>query len=68
MHKSVDATIFVDAGQVAPNVPRLFDDWKTGTGFSLSYMRRGAALARLDVGYGSGEGMHFFWSFGGFLQ
>jgi surface antigen Omp85-like protein len=68
LHKTVDATVFVDAGQVAPTVPRLFSDWKTGTGFSLSYMRKGAALARLDVGYGSGEGMHFFWSFGGFLQ
>jgi hypothetical protein len=68
VHKAVDATVFVDLGQVAPTVSRLFSDWKTGTGFSVSYMRKGAALARLDVGYGSGEGMHFFWSFGGFLQ
>ena len=68
LHKSVDATVFVDAGQVAPTASRLFNDWKKGTGFSLSYMRKGAALARLDVGYGSGEGMHFFWGFGGFLQ
>jgi hypothetical protein len=68
LHKAVHATVFVDAGQVAPTASRLFNDWKTGTGFSLSYMRRGAALARLDVGYGSGEGMHFFWGFGGFLQ
>jgi outer membrane translocation and assembly module TamA len=64
----VHATVFVDAGQVAPTASRLFNDWKTGTGFSLSYMRGGATLGRLDVGYGSGEGMHFFWSFGGFLQ
>jgi hypothetical protein len=68
LHKSVHATVFLDAGQVAPTASRLFNDWKTGTGFSLSYMRKGAALARLDVGYGSGEGMHFFWGFGGFLQ
>jgi hypothetical protein len=68
LHKAVHATVFVDAGQVAPTASRLFNDWKTGTGFSLSYMRKGAALARLDVGYGSGEGMHFFWGFGGFLQ
>jgi len=68
LHKSVDATVFVDAGQVAPTASRLFNDWKKGTGFSLSYMRKSAALARLDVGYGSGEGMHFFWGFGGFLE
>lgn len=68
VHKAVDATVFVDAGQVAPTVSRLFRAWKGGTGFSVSYMRKGAALARLDVGYGSGEGVHLFWSFGGFLQ
>ena len=68
LHKAVHATVFVDAGQVAPTVSHLFNDWKTGTGFSLSYMHKGVALARLDVGYGSGEGMHFFWGFGGFLQ
>jgi hypothetical protein len=29
-------------------------------------MRKSAALARMDVGYGSGEGIRVFWSFGGF--
>jgi hypothetical protein len=68
LHKAVHATVFVDAGQVAPTTSDLFTKWKTGTGFSLSYMRKGATLGRLDVGYGGNEGLHFFWSFGGFLQ
>jgi hypothetical protein len=64
--KSVDATVFLDAGQVAPRPSELFNDLRTGTGFSLSYMRKGSAVARVDIGYGSGEGMQVFWSFGGF--
>jgi hypothetical protein len=68
LHKAVHATVFVDAGQVAPTASDLFSHWKTGTGFSLSYMNKGAAIGRLDVGYGGSEGIHFFWSFGGFLQ
>jgi hypothetical protein len=66
LHKMVHATVFVDSGRVAPTVSDLFGGLKAGTGFSLSYMRKSAALARMDVGYGSGEGMRVFWSFGGF--
>ena len=62
VHKNVDATVFYDAGQVAGRASDLFDGAKQGTGFSLSYMRKGAALGRIDVGYGSGEGIHVFWS------
>jgi outer membrane protein assembly factor BamA len=68
LHKSVDGTVFVDAGRVAPTPADLFGGLKAGTGFSLSFMRKGSALARLDIGYGSGEGMHFFWNFGGLLN
>jgi hypothetical protein len=64
--RGVEATVFYDAGQVAGRVPDLFKDIKQGAGFSVSYMRGGAALVRLDVGHGSGEGLHLFWSFGGF--
>jgi outer membrane translocation and assembly module TamA len=64
LHKNVDATVFYDAGQVAHGVSGLFRDIKRGTGFSLSYMRKGATVGRLDVGYGGGEGVHLFWSFG----
>lgn len=63
---AVQATVFVDAGQVAPRPSDLFKNLRTGTGFSLSYMRKGRALARVDVGYGGGEGMQLFWSFTGF--
>jgi hypothetical protein len=66
LYKMVHATVFVDTGRVAPTVSDLFGGLKAGTGFSLSYMRKGAALGRMDVGCGSGEGMRVFWSFGGF--
>jgi outer membrane translocation and assembly module TamA len=65
LRKAVDATVFYDAGQVGGRAGALFKDFKQGTGFSLNYMRKGVALARLDVGYGSGEGIHTFWGFDG---
>ena len=69
LHKSIDGTVFLDAGRVAPTLSDLFGGGlKAGTGFSLSFMRKGNALARLDIGYGSGEGMHLFWNFGGLLN
>jgi hypothetical protein len=66
LHRKVDATVFVDAGQVAPRPSELFNDLRAGTGFSLSYMRKGKALGRMDVGFGGGEGVQLFWSFGAF--
>jgi hypothetical protein len=64
IHGPVHGTIFYDAGQVAGRPGALFDGLKQGTGFSVSYMNRGATLGRLDVGYGSGEGVHLYWGFG----
>ncbi len=58
--------MFVDAGQVAPRTSELFSDLRTSTGFSVSYVRKGRTVGRLDVGFGGGEGVHMFWSFGGF--
>jgi hypothetical protein len=58
--------VFVDTGQVAPRRSQLFKDLKTSTGFSLSYMRNGRTLGRMDVGFGGGEGIQLFWSFGTF--
>ena len=66
--RKVYATVFVDAGQVAPRTSELFKDLRTGTGFSLSYLQKGRPLARMDVGYGSGEGVRLSWSFGGFQK
>jgi len=66
VHRNVHITVFVDAGQVAPRTSELFTDLRTSTGFSLSYVRRGKTVGRMDVGFGGGEGVHVFWSFGGF--
>ena len=66
LHKYVHSTVFVDAGQVAPRTSQLFSDLRANTGFSLSYMRKGRAVGRMDVGFGGGEGVHVFWSFGAF--
>jgi hypothetical protein len=62
----VHATVFVDAGQVAPRTSELFSNLRTGGGFSLGYMRKGRSLGRVDVGFGGGEGVQLFWSFGAF--
>jgi hypothetical protein len=64
--RHVHSTVFVDTGQVAPRRSQLFKDLKTSTGFSLSYMRNGRTLGRMDVGFGGGEGIQLFWSFGTF--
>jgi hypothetical protein len=64
LHRSIHSSVFVDSGQVAPRVPELFDNLHTSTGFSLSYVRKGRALGRMDVGFGGGEGVQLFWSFG----
>ncbi len=66
VHRSVHTTVFVDAGQVAPRTSELFKDLHTNTGFSLSYLRKGRTLGRMDVGFGGGEGVHVFWSFSAF--
>ena len=64
LHEYVHATVFVDSGQVAPRASQLFSDLRGNTGFSLSYMRKGRTVGRMDVGFGGGEGVHVFWSFG----
>jgi hypothetical protein len=64
--RNVHSTVFVDTGQVAPRRSDLFNDLKTSTGFSLSYMHKGRTLGRMDVGFGGGEGVQLFWSFGAF--
>src|SRR5688572_1476052 len=66
LHKYVHSSVFVDAGQVAPRVSDLFSDLKANTGFSLSFVRKGKTVGRMDLGFGGGEGVHLFWSFGAF--
>ena len=66
VHRHVHTTVFVDSGQVAPRTSQLFKDLRTTTGFSLGYVRHGRTLGRMDVGFGGGEGVQLFWSFGVF--
>jgi hypothetical protein len=65
----LDATVFVDAGKAVSraaelNLSSLHKDY----GFSLNFMRGKAATARVDVGFGGGEGTHIFFDFGGALR
>lgn len=66
VHKYVHTSVFVDAGQVAGRPSDLFSDLKANTGFSASFVRKGKTVGRMDVGFGGGEGVHLFWSFGAF--
>lgn len=66
VHKYVHTSVFVDAGQVAPRPSDLFSDLRANTGFSASFVRKGKTVGRMDVGFGGGEGVHVFWSFGAF--
>lgn len=68
VHKYVHTTVFVDAGQVAPRTSELFSDLRANTGFSVSAVRKGKTLGRMDVGFGGGEGVYFYWSFGAFQE
>jgi Omp85 superfamily domain len=68
IHKYVETSVFVDAGQVAPRPSELFSNIRGNTGFSVSAVRKGKTLGRLDVGFGGGEGVYFYWSFGAFQE
>lgn len=68
VHRYVHTSVFVDSGQVAPRTSELFKDLRTTTGFSVSYVRKGRSIGRMDVGFGGGEGMQIFWSFGAFQE
>ncbi|HMI55350.1 MAG TPA: hypothetical protein VK494_04100 [Gemmatimonadaceae bacterium] len=61
----VDATVFADAGKVAPTRSDLdFTDLRRDVGFSLSIMKAWTTWARVDVGFGSGEGTRVFFTLG----
>lgn len=64
----LDATMFVDAGTVASRPAGLrVSDLKRSYGFSLSLMRKSEAAARVDVGFGGGEGTRVLVSLGNFV-
>lgn len=62
----IDATLFADAGKVERDRSDLdLSDLRRDFGFSLSVMKGWATAARVDVGFGSGEGTRVFVSLGG---
>lgn len=61
----IDATVFADAGKVSPTRSDLdLNDLRKDVGFSLSIMKGWSTWARVDVGFGSGEGMRVFFTLG----
>ena len=61
----LDATLFADAGKVAFIRKDLdFTDLRRDAGFSLSIMKAWETWARVDVGFGSGEGTRVFFTLG----
>ncbi|MBC8113975.1 MAG: hypothetical protein H7062_06335 [Candidatus Saccharimonas sp.] len=61
----VDATVFADAGKVARTRSDLdLTDLRRDVGFSVSLMKGWTTWARVDVGFGSGEGTRVFFTLG----
>jgi hypothetical protein len=61
-----EATVFADAGKVAGVRSDLdLTDVRRDFGFSLSLMEKWSTGARVDVGFGSGEGTRVFFTLGG---
>jgi hypothetical protein len=61
----IDATLFADAGKVASVRSDLdLDDLRRDFGFSFSIMKGWDTWARVDVGFGSGEGTRVYLTFG----
>ena len=64
----VDATVFVESGKAVSRRADLdFSRLKTDYGFSLNLVRATGPVARVDFGFGSGEGSRVFVSLGGLL-
>jgi hypothetical protein len=64
----VDATVFVDAGQVSGRTAELkLADLKRSYGFSVNVMRGPAAAARVDFAFGGGEGRRVLLTLGDFV-
>ena len=62
----IDATLFADAGKVTPARGDLdLNDLRRDFGFSVSVMKGWTTAARVDFGFGSGEGARVFVSLGG---
>jgi outer membrane translocation and assembly module TamA len=51
-------------GAVSSHARDLLSNLKQDAGFGVSYRRNALSLARIDVGFGGGEGHHIFLGFG----
>jgi hypothetical protein len=61
----IDATVFADAGKVARVRSDLdLNDLRRDVGFSFSIMKGWETWARVDVGFGSGEGTRVYFTLG----
>lgn len=61
----IEATVFADAGKVTSRRADInLSDLKRNYGFSLSAMRGGGTIGRMDVGFGGGEGTRVFLGLG----
>ncbi len=61
----VDATVFADNGTVAPHPDDLWHSpFHHDFGGSVSLMRSHTTVVRLDVGFGGGEGVHYYFGLG----
>lgn len=61
----IDGTLFADAGKVSRTRSELdLNGLRRDVGFSLSIMKGWSTWARMDVGFGSGEGTRVFFSLG----
>jgi hypothetical protein len=65
----IETTLFAEGGQVAHRFSELdLSRLQTSYGFSVSLMRGANAVARVDVGFGGGEGSRLFFDMGGWLR
>ena len=61
----IDLSLFTDVGQAAPRLADLgLRDLHHDYGFAISVMQQHKTSARIDFGFGGGEGMHVALSFG----
>jgi hypothetical protein len=64
----VDATVFLESGKAVNRRSELnLSDLKSDYGFSLNLVRATGPVARIDFGFGGGEGSRVFISLGGLL-
>jgi len=65
LHGPIDLSLFTDAGQAAPRWADLsLRDLHHDYGFAISVMQQHKTAARVDFGFGGGQGIHVALSFG----